>query len=109
MKKLFTQYFNLFNYFLIIVTGDSMSPSYKNGDLLLVKRCNVNSCLLGDPILVKTKYYGNVLKFLASKRNGCIKLKAQSNLSIDCHQLGWIDDERVLGKVVKKLLFKIKH
>ena len=84
-----------------------MSPAYKNGDLLLAKRCNVNSCSLGDPILVKTKYYGNVLKFLASKKDGCIKLKAQSNLSINCHQLGWISEERVFGKVVKKLLFKI--
>ena len=84
------------------VSGDSMFPAYKNGDILLVKRCNVDSCLLGNPVLVQTEHYGNVIKFLASKKDGLIKLKAYSNLSIDCHQLGWISDDKILGKVVKR-------
>ena len=78
-----------------------MSPAYKNGDLLLVKRCNGESCLLGDPVLVQTEHYGNVLKFLASKKDGHIKLKAYSHLSIDCHQLGWICEDKILGQVIK--------
>jgi hypothetical protein len=83
-----------------------MSPAYKNGDIILVKRCDVNSCFLGDPILVETKHYGNVIKFLSAKSNGLIKLKAHSNLSIDCHQLGWINAEKLLGKVVKRYVLK---
>jgi hypothetical protein len=81
-----------------------MFPAYKNGDLVLVKRCNVDSCLLGDSVLVETKYYGIVIKILAAKENELIKLKAYSNLSIDCHQLGWINAEKIKGKVVIKCL-----
>tara|TARA_B100001057_G_scaffold168036_1_gene168768 strand:+ start:2111 stop:2353 length:243 start_codon:yes stop_codon:yes gene_type:complete len=78
-----------------------MSPVYKDGEILLVKRCKVDSCFLGDTILVKTEHYGNVIKFLASKKDGFIKLEARSNLSIDCHQLGWIRDDKILGKVIR--------
>ncbi len=81
-----------------------MYPVYKDKDILLIYRSpDFDSYVTGDSVVVSTEYFGNVIKFLAEKKNDLIKLEACSSLSVDCHQLGWISVEKIQGKIVKNL------
>ena len=98
---------SLFNrYERFKVDGDSMSPSYKDGDIILIdtESFKKNTPSIGDDVVAKHPFQKDVLILKRvtkiDKTNYFLEgLNRES--STDSHSFGLIPLDRIIGKVTK--------
>jgi signal peptidase I len=96
------------------VSGDSMLPTLKSGDVAIIKKLILNNLKSGDIVVIKTPDYGDYKSHLAIKRIKRVKCDALSKsicqvwvegdnpaVSFDSRYYGWIDSDKIIGRVIK--------
>ena len=100
----------MFGFSTVIVSGNSMAPSYNQGDWLIVRNLSgkKHTLKIGGVYLVQDPNRPGVklLKRLKENRleNGITRywVEGDSPLSEDSRNWGWIDEKLFLAKVVLK-------
>lgn len=100
----------MFGFSTVIVSGNSMAPSYNQGDWLIVRNLSgkKHTLKIGVVYLVQDPNRPGVklLKRLKENRleNGITRywVEGDSPLSEDSRNWGWIDEKLFLAKVVLK-------
>ena len=100
----------MFGFSTVIVSGNSMAPSYNQGDWLIVRNLSgkKHTLKIGMVYLVQDPNRPGVklLKRLKENRleNGITRywVEGDSPLSEDSRNWGWIDEKLFLAKVVLK-------
>jgi phage repressor protein C with HTH and peptisase S24 domain len=86
------------------VSGNSLSPEYKDGDYVLSSRIPVLAGFLapGDAIVFENDEFGTMIKLIDSiSTDGTeIRVKGTHPLSVDSGRLGPVTRKRVIGKVI---------
>jgi len=90
----------------IKVTGDSLSPSYNEGDYVILITYPLFSFKRGDTIVFRHPEYGTMIKDIDSLDSDKIQVIGTHPHSVDSRQFGPINQSEVVGKVI--LHFK-KH
>lgn len=89
---------------LLKVSGDSLSPVFKNGDFVLVAKIPLLFKALhrGDIIAFHHDIYGTMIKQIeAVSINGeSIRVTGFNQYSVDSTQFGSISRDAVIGKVI---------
>jgi phage repressor protein C with HTH and peptisase S24 domain len=84
----------------IKVTGDSLSPAYKEGDYVMLITVPFLSFKRGDTIVFRHTQYGTMIKNIDSIDSDKIFVVGTHPLSIDSRQFGPIQRGDVVGKVI---------
>jgi phage repressor protein C with HTH and peptisase S24 domain len=84
----------------IKVTGDSLSPAYKEGDYVMLITVPFLSFKRGDTIVFRHTQYGTMIKNIDSIDSDKIFVVGTHPLSIDSRQFGPIQRGDVEGKVI---------
>ena len=89
---------------LIKVTGDSLLPTYKEGDFVLIAKIPFFTSGLkqGDIIVFRHEIYGKMIKKVDrvnGERNELFVVGTHDN-SLDSRQLGAVKQKDVIGKVI---------
>ena len=85
---------------LIKVTGDSLSPSYKEGDYVMLITVPFFSFKAGDTIVFRHPEYGTMIKNIDFVDSDKIFVVGTHPRSIDSRQFGPIERGDVIGKVI---------
>ncbi|MGD9092243.1 MAG: S24/S26 family peptidase [Anaerolineales bacterium] len=89
---------------VIKVTGESLSPSFQNGDYVLVATASpfINRIRPGDIIVFDHDDLGIVIKMVdhVNHETGGLHVKGTHEHSLDSSRLGMIDRETIVGKVI---------
>jgi len=89
---------------IIKVTGDSMSPDFKEGDFVLLATASflLKRLKVGDTIVFVHKLYGILIKRIASfdPETGEVYIEGTRPDSLDSRRLGTIRRENMQGKVI---------
>lgn len=89
---------------IIKVTGDSMSPDFKEGDFVLLATASflLKRLKVGDTIVIVHKLYGILIKRIASfdPETGEVYIEGTRPDSLDSRRLGTIRRENIQGKVI---------
>lgn len=89
---------------IIKVTGDSMSPDFKEGDFVLLATASflLKRLKVGDTIVFVHKLYGILIKRIASfdPETGEVYIEGTRPDSLDSRRLGTIRRENIQGKVI---------
>ncbi len=89
---------------IIKVTGDSMSPDFKEGDFVLLATASflLKRLKVGDTIVFAHKLYGILIKRIASfdPETGEVYIEGTRPDSLDSRRLGTIRRENIQGKVI---------
>ena len=75
---------------LVKVKGDSMSPSYRDGDYVLTMRYGRRRPRIGDDVVFAHPDYGRVLKRIDRIDNGNLVFKGLNALSAESAALGCV-------------------
>lgn len=92
----------------IRVTGKSMEPSVRGGDVLYIKRADYNSLCAGDIIFFKDRYEQPVIHRIIRKikdASGIYKFQTKGDSSIYYDDI--IDGNMIIGKVYR--IEKVKY
>lgn len=73
------------------VKGDSMQPSYRDGDYLLVARYRRRRPRPGDDVVFVHPDFGTLLKRIDIVESGRLRLRGLNPLSADAAALGTVD------------------
>lgn len=86
------------------VTGDSMSPDFQDGDFVILTRVPIlfNRLKVGDVIIFEHKYYGTLIKRIASFDPETAEAYVEGTRpeSLDSRRLGTIRRAAIRGKVI---------
>ena len=89
---------------VIKVTGESLSPSFQNGDYVLVATASpfINCIRPGDIIVFDHHKLGTMIKMVdrLNQKTGKLYVAGKHEYSVDSSQLGLIDKESIIGKVI---------
>jgi nickel-type superoxide dismutase maturation protease len=86
------------------IEGNSMLPTFKPGDLVLVNRLAYffNKPRIGDLIVLKTERY--IIKRINKiKNNKIFVIGDNKKESTDSRIFGWVNTEKIIGKTVFKI------
>lgn len=84
----------------IKVTGDSLSPAYKEGDYVMLITVSFFYLKRGDTIVFKHPEYGTMIKNIDSIDSDKIFVVGTHPHSTDSRQFGPIERSEVVGKVI---------
>jgi nickel-type superoxide dismutase maturation protease len=84
----------------IKVTGDSLSPAYKEGDYVMLVTVPFFSFKRGDTIVFRQPQYGTMIKNIDSIDSDKIFVVGTHPRSTDSRQFGPIQRGDVVGKVI---------
>lgn len=76
---------------IVRVKGDSMQPSYRDGDYLLIARYRRRRPRPGDDVVFEHPDFGALLKRIDGIENGRLRLRGLNPLSADAAALGTVD------------------
>ncbi len=87
---------------IIKVTGDSLTPDYQDGDfvVLIAKSFLFNRLNPGDTVVFIDHHYGMMIKKIRSIEFDQIFVIGTHIDSVDSKQLGPINRDRLIGKVI---------
>lgn len=89
---------------LLKVSGDSLSPVYKNGDFVLVAKIPLlfKSLQRGDMVAFHHNIYGTMIKQVEdiSINGESIMVTGFNQYSVDSAQFGSISRDAIIGKVI---------
>ncbi len=89
---------------LIKVSGDSLSPRYREGDFVLVAKIPLlfNRLKQGDTIVFKHPNYGTMIKKVdyLDKDHDQIYVIGTHDFSVDSREFGPISKKTLIGKVI---------
>jgi phage repressor protein C with HTH and peptisase S24 domain len=89
---------------VIKVTGDSLSPSFHDGDYVLVATAPpfINRIRPGDIIVFEQENIGTMIKKVdhINRKTGWMYVIGSHEHSVDSNRLGMIDRKSVIGKVI---------
>lgn len=93
----------LFNLERMEVQGNSMEPELKSGDRIVVKKTG-NALEIGDiVVLCAPQKNHRLVKRIVQKNGNQLFVEGDNkNESTDSRMFGWIHENAVLGKAVKK-------
>jgi len=82
------------------VTGSSLYPEYREGDYVMIITIPFFLFKQGDTIIFRHPTYGRMIKIINCIESDKIQVVGTHPESIDSRQLGPIDRESILGKVI---------
>lgn len=86
---------------LLIVSGLSMLPTYKGGELVLIKKSFLK-LESGDIVVVKPKGYPLAIKRIVAIKGDLVFVQGDNTQnSIDSRTYGWLNLKNIEGKVIK--------
>ena len=88
------------------VHGQSMSPKYNEGDLVLAIHKKILSPSLGEDILFFQPYYGYLLKQISDRKESGFTVSARHSLGSGSEVFGLIKPQQIYGKVIWHLARK---
>lgn len=90
-------------YVQVTVSGSSMDPTLRNGQKILVdKNAYIKKKIAkGDIVLVEFAKKKYVVKRVFDAREGQVYLVGDNANSIDSRAYGWVEKDRVVGKVAR--------
>lgn len=102
----------LFLYFfpIVKVIGDSMFPTYHNGEYILgISKFNINKIKIGDILVFKKSGYdkilikrvGSIHEEEYSDKKSFFMLGDNSEYSNDSRNFGWVEEEELMAKILK--------
>lgn len=86
------------------VDGQSMTPTFRHGDVVLVNRLSYifTKPKIGDLVVLKRKKY--IIKRISQvSREEFFVLGDNKVESIDSREFGWIKKKEIVGKVIFKI------
>lgn len=86
------------------IEGNSMNPTFKSGDSVLVNRFSYffNKPKIGDLVVLKREKY--IIKRIARiKDNRVFIVGDNKSESTDSRSFGWLNKELIIGKVMFKI------
>lgn len=93
---------------LIKVSGESMIPHLDNGDYVIVSSWGMNISI-GNVVVVEHPVYHRIIKRVVQVfPNGELWLSGENKRSLSSEQLGRVQPETIIGKVVMRIK-KHKH
>ena len=69
------------------VKGNSMRPSYYNGDLILYRKCLYGELDYGDVVVIRTESSGNVIKRIVGRPGDVIEIDEKGHLTRNGEQI----------------------
>lgn len=92
------------DYITVTISGSSMEPALKNGQKILVdKNAYIKKKIAeGDIVLVEFAANKYVVKRVSDVREGHVYLVGDNANSIDSRAYGWVEKNKVVGKVAQK-------
>lgn len=88
------------------VHGQSMSPQYNEGDIILALHKKISKPNLGEDILFFQPYYGYLLKKICQKKGCEFLVRGNHPLSSGSEVFGLIKPQQIYGKVIWHLARK---
>lgn len=87
------------------VTGDSMLPTYKNGDYVITGRRSASTFSIGDVVVIKHPELGIIIKRILTKEadQGYMISGDNAAASTAASTLGLIQNQQIKGKVYWKI------
>lgn len=86
------------------VTGESLSPDFQDGDFVLILKIPFlfKPIKAGDTIVFKHPSYGTLIKKVdrLDPNGDSIYVLGSHQFSLDSRQIGWIEQQNVVGKVI---------
>ena len=86
------------------IKGDSMIPTFKENDVVLVNRLSyfLSPPKIGDLIILKRGQY-MIKRIKEIKNDEYFVVGDNKKESVDSRRFGWIDREDIVGKVLIKI------
>lgn len=94
----------MFPLFKFKVEGDSMTPAFNVGDIILVNRFSyfLNKPKIGDVVVLKREKF--IIKRIAEvEKNKIFVMGDNKKESKDSRSFGWINKKEIVGKVIFKI------
>ncbi len=85
---------------IVKVKGDSMQPSYRHGDYVLVTSFGKSLLNVGDDIVCQHPHFGLMLKRINAIESEQLYLTGLNSLSTSVANLGSVNRQDVVGRVV---------
>lgn len=86
------------------VTGESLSPDFQDGDFVLILKIPFlfKPIKTGDAIVFEHPSYGTLIKKVdrLDPNSDSIFVLGNHQFSLDSRQIGWIEQQNVIGKVI---------
>jgi phage repressor protein C with HTH and peptisase S24 domain len=90
---------------IVRVSGNSMSPDYRDGDFVLVGRYRVRKPRPGDDIVFRHRDFGTLLKRIGRIESGRLLVHGLNGLSADPSALGALD--ALAAEACERVLYRV--
>lgn len=86
------------------VDGQSMTPTFRHGDVVLINRLSyfLSKPKIGDVVVLKRGKY-IIKRIVKVKEKKLFVIGDNKKESTDSRKFGWIDKKEIVGKVIFKI------